>query len=410
MELRAPSHRGPLDVLLVNQYYPPSDAPTGLLLADLAERLVVAGHRVSVLASRRAYEDARRSYPARERRRGVAVRRLRTTGFGRAGPGGRLLDYATFLVGASAHLVGRRRPDVVVTLSTPPMLATLAVASARLRQSKSVYWVMDVYPDIAFALGVLRADSLVGRALVRLARFALSRANVVVAPGEAMAEILRANGARVVESVPNWLAGEPIPLEVDAQGLRGDWGWTGKLVVLYSGNLGLAYEFDTAIRAAQLLRDRPEVRFAFVGQGGRRGEIEAEVRRLGLANVELRDPLPRDRLALGLAAGDLHLVTLRAEAAGLLVPSKIFGTLAAGRPTLYVGPALSEVAALVTGANCGVRIEPGDAAGLAAAIRAYADDPERRRADGARARRAHDERYAPGRSLDRLVRLVEGCA
>jgi len=411
MERRAPeasAESAPLDVLLINQYYPPSDAPTGLLLADLAERLVAVGHRVSVLASRRAYEDPRRTYPARERRNGVEVRRMRTIGVAGQGPGGRLLDYASFLVGTALHLVGRRRPDVVVALSTPPMLASVAVAGARLRGARSVYWVMDVYPQIAFALGVLRADSLPGRALERLARIALARASVVVALGDSMAQILRANGARVVASVPNWIAGPPIPAPVDAAGLRAEWGWTDQVVVLYSGNLGRAYEFETALGAAELLRDQPAVRFVFMGRGARRAEIAAAVSGRGLTNVELRDPLPRARLALGLAAGDLHLVTLRAEAAGLLVPSKIFGTLAVGRPTLYVGPAASEVAALVTAAGCGVRIEPGDARGLAAAIRAYAADPERRRAEGARARLEHEQRYAPGSSLDRLVRLVEG--
>jgi len=397
----------PLVVVLLNQYYPPSDAPTGLLVADLAERLASRGHDVTVIASRRAYEDPRRSFARSEERRGVRVRRVRTTGFGRAGAAGRLLDYGTFLAGATARLGLGRRPDVVVTLSTPPMLATAAVAWARARRARSVYWVMDVYPEVAFALGVLGARSLAGRVLTRLARYALCNANRVIALGDLMAEALRAHGADPVEVVPNWVAGEPIAPDTDATALRAEWGWTDQLVVLYSGNLGLAYEFDTAIRAAERLRDRSDIRFAFVGSGPRRAEVEADVRRRALANVEFREPIPRERLAEGLAAGDVHLVTLRAELAGLLVPSKIYGTLAAARPTLYVGPAESEVGALIAGARCGIRIEPGDAAALADAIRAYADDPERRRADGQRARLAHDDRFAPGRSLDRMVRVVE---
>jgi colanic acid biosynthesis glycosyl transferase WcaI len=400
--------RGPLDVLLINQYYPPSDAPTGLLLADLAERLARDGHRVRVLAGRRAYEDPRRTFAAREGRAGVDVRRLRTIGVRRCGAAWRSVEYASFLAAVGWRLFSTRRPDVIVTLSTPPMLATFVVLAARIRRTRSVYWVMDVYPDIAFALGVLSETSLAGRILARLARFAAAHASVVVALGERMAEVLAAQGARTVESVPNWLAGPEVPRDVDARALGDEWGWTGQLVVLYSGNLGLAYEFDTAIRAADLLRDRPDVRFAFVGRGARRDEIESQVRRRGLKNVELREPLPRERLALGLAAGDLHLVTLRVEAAGLLVPSKIFGTLAAGRPTLYVGPADSEVARIVRDAGCGVQIDPGDADGLARAIRGYADDPDRRRIEGERARRAHDERFARGRSLERLVQLVEG--
>jgi glycosyltransferase involved in cell wall biosynthesis len=401
--------REPLDVLLLNQFYPPSDAPTGLLLADLAERLAAAGHRVRVVASRRAYEDPRRTFPAREERAGVVVGRLPTLGGRRGGALARALDDASFLCGTGLALLAGRRPDVVVALSTPPLLATLAVLAARLRGARTVYWVMDVYPDVAFALGVLRADSVLGRLLSRLARYALVHATVVVALGERMAARLSAQAARSIEHVPNWLAGPEFPAGVDATELRNEWGWNGKLVVLYSGNLGRAYEFDTALRAASLLRDRADVRFAFVGRGARRGEIESEVGRLGLSNVELRDPFPRERLALGLAAADLHLVTLRPEAAGLVVPSKIYGTLAVGRPTLYVGPRESEIAGILLDAECGVRIEPGDAEALARAIRAYADDPLRRRTDGERARRLHEERFARGRSLEELVRFVEGC-
>ncbi len=397
-----------LVVQLLNQYYPPSEAPTGLLVADLAERLAARGHDVTVLASRRAYEDPRRSFPAREERRGVHVRRVRTTGFGRGGALGRLFDYGTFLAGATARLGLGRRADVVVALSTPPMIATAAVACARARGARAVYWVMDVYPDVAFALGVLSARSPAGRLLARLARYTLRRADRVVALGEAMAAILRSSGALDVEVVPNWVAGEPIAPDLDAATWRAEWGWTGKLVLLYSGNLGLAYEFDTVLGAAGLLRDRADIRFAFVGRGPRRAEVEATVRRSALTNVELRDPIGRAQLAEGLAAGDVHLVTLRPELAGLLVPSKIYGTLAAGRPIVYVGPAASEVGELVKGARCGVWIEPGDAAGLADALRAYAADPERRDAEGRRARQVHEERFADGRSLDRLVQVVEG--
>jgi glycosyltransferase involved in cell wall biosynthesis len=397
-----------LRIALVNQYYAPAEAATARLLADLGEHLAAAGHDVLAICSRRSYLDPSRRYPARQHIRGVRVVRIRSTGFGRSSGAGRLVDYASFLAGAALRLVLGRRVDVVVCLTTPPMVSLLGVLLGRLRGTRSCFWVMDVYPEVAFALGVLSPTSAAGRGFAALARWVLRRSDRVVALGETMAAKLASLGARDVAVVHNWVDGEAIrPLPAAGHALRGAWGWQDRFVVLYSGNMGLAHDFETALSAAETLRDDPRILFAFVGGGPRRADAEREARRRGLANVVFKPPVAHEDLGQCLTAGDVHLVTSREGVEGLLVPSKIYGILAAGRPAIYVGPEDVELTRIVREGACGARLAVGDAAGLAASVREYAADPRRRAEEGARARRLFEDRFGRPRALAALRQVLE---
>lgn len=393
-------------VVFVNQYYAPAEAATAQLLTDLAEHLTRLGHQVVVVCSRRSYPDPSLVYTAAETRNGVIVRRAWTTGFGRASRLGRMVDYLVFALGAARILATERQADLVVSLTTPPLISSLGWLFARLHRARSVQWVMDIYPELAFVLGVLRRHSLVGRLLERASRAGLTGSDLVIALGETMASRLRAVGAARVEVVHNWADGQAIRPTPADNPLRACWGWGGRLVVQYSGNLGLAHEFGTALDAAELLRGETDVFFAFVGAGPRRAWVEAEVARRGLSNVEFRPHVGREELGACLAAGDVHLVTMRDGIAGLVVPSKIYGILAAGRPTLFVGPAACETSEILAAGGCGRRFDVGDAAGLAAEIRAYRAAPARRIEEGRRARRLFDERFAAQHALERHAALL----
>ncbi len=397
-----------MKIFLLNQYYAPAEAGTAQFLTDVGEDLAREGHQVNVVCSRRSYPDPAIVYPARDTIHGVSVFRTWTTGFGRFSRAGRLLDYASFVIGASRILAFQRKIDVVVSLTTPPMIASLGLALSRLRGARSVFWVMDVYPELACELGVLGRRSFATSVLSRLGRFPLSRSDVVIALGQTMADRLRSMGARRVEVIHNWADGEAIrPGPAESNPLRAAWGWDDRFVVLYSGNLGLAHEFDTVLGAAEALRGEKDLLFAFVGEGPRLKEVREEVARRGLPNVEFRPHVRRDELGNCLGAGDLHLLTMREGIPGLLVPSKIYGILAAGRPTLYVGPGEGEVPRMLREAACGTRVCAGDSAGLAAAIRGYRSDGERRAEEGRRARELFERRFTKGQALLAHRRLIE---
>lgn len=391
-----------MSLLFLNQYFPPDEAATAQMLGDLAAEAARSGSIVRVVCGDRSYFDPARRYPRQEIWNGVQVNRVRRSGFGRRSAIGRNVDYATYLLGTFVRALRGPGPDVIVAMSTPPILGALGAAVARLRGARSVYWVMDVYPDIAFELGALKSHSLPGRTFAAISRWALRSSDLVIALGDTMAERLRQAGAREMLAIHNWADGEAItPKAPEASGYRRVRGWNDRFVVLYSGNLGLAHEFDTALKAAARLADRPVV-FAFVGSGPRRAEAEEFARTHQLTHVEFHSHVAREDLGDLLAAGDLHLVTLRPRIAGLLVPSKLYGILAAGRPTVYVGPPEGEAFDIVR-RGCGAAVTNGDVDQLVNTIEAYRTDESRRHREGAAARALFDAEFTKARQTGRIL-------
>jgi glycosyltransferase involved in cell wall biosynthesis len=173
--------------------------------------------------------------------------------------------------------------------------------------------------------------------------------------------------------------------------------------------MGLAHEFDTLLDAAAMLVERPEIVFAFVGGGARVADIRRGAVERGLHAVQFHPWVSTAELSAGLTAGDAHVITMRDGIEGLLVPSKIYGVLAAGRPALYVGPQRSAVATILAEANSGASVACGQAAELATLIRRYADDPTLCAEHGHNARSAFDQKYDRPRALRKFVELVESC-
>ena len=381
----------PVRVLLLNQYFAPDIAPTAQLLGDLAEDLVAAGMDVTAIASSASYAGGNDRFPAREVWRGVRVQRVRATNRGRAGSAGRVLDYATYLLPAAVHSLARRRPDVVVCLSTPPLVAVLGML-LRWRGARFVYKVEDLYPDVAFALGVIREHSTLGRALTRLSRGIFKRADAVVTLDEEMAAALEAQGARRVEVIPNWADGARLrPDSVAAASFRSEHGLSDRFVVLYAGNHGLAHRFDAVVEAASLVAVRePQVLFLFVGGGPRFNDVRKAA--AGSPNVTVMGYQPADRLNALLNAGDLHLVTVRDEVAGMVFPSKYPAALAVGKSVVLAGGEgtimAAEIARDALGFVC--RHDPEK---IAAAVLDACNDPTRLQRFGENARRVFEERY-----------------
>ena len=367
-------------LLILNQFFYPDHSATSQLMTDLGESLVGRGMQVTALAGRGRYNGGGGLAP-REDYRGVRVERAWATSFGKDSVAGRLADYLTFYLGAAWKLLALPRQDVVMALTTPPLIGLLALLACRLKGMKLVALVQDIYPDVGVALGSFKEGSLATRLLDRLNRVVLAGADRVIVLGDCMRErvVDKAGHAAAdrVDVIHNWADGEKIrPLGegdenpfVEEQGLRG------RFVVQFSGNLGRVNDFDTPLEAARLLRGREDVVFLFIGDGAKAGEIRDYVRRHDLGNVRLLPYQPREALLHSLAAGQAHLVTLAEGLAGLSVPSKTYGILAAGRPLLFVGDPRSDVARLISEHRCGEVIPTGDAARMAGVISAWADDP-----------------------------------
>lgn len=392
-------------VLLVNQFYRPDHSATSQLLCDVAEHLARRGHHVTVLTGRSGYQGGTLG-PARQRLAGVAIRRLGTLGLGKRSTLGRVLDYLAFYLLALVWMLQHGRSvDVVITLTTPPLIGVLGAMVKRLFGTRLVLWSMDVYPDIAVALGRMKPGCPLTATCRAAARWCARSADVVVAPGEDMARVLVGQGVdpAYVEVIDNWAPG---PVELAAQ--CNDVTDTAEpMTVMYSGNMGLGHRFETILLAAERLADDARVSFRFVGGGVRLGELRNEVARRNLRSVAFEPYRRLDSLAHSLCRGDIHLVTQRSETLGLIVPSKVYGILAVGRPVAFIGPAESHVARLIERADCGVVIGPGDVDSLLGFIDRMVHDEQLRRDTGKRGRRFYREHLGQRRSLEAWGRLVE---
>jgi glycosyltransferase involved in cell wall biosynthesis len=216
---------------------------------------------------------------------------------------------------------------------------------------------------------------------------------VVLSDG--MADRIEAQGQRRerIRVIPNWADGKSIaPLAPEKNRFRAEHGFERRFVAMYSGNLGVGHEIVVFIEAARRLeRERPELLFVFVGDGARRREAEQAARQL--SNVRFLPYQPRERLAESLSAADLHLGSLGPGLEGLLVPSKLYGILAAGRPLLFVGPERCELAQVVGREGVGWHCRPRDLEGICAALRGAVDDRVGTAALGRRARSLFEARY-----------------
>jgi glycosyltransferase involved in cell wall biosynthesis len=308
---------------------------------------------------------------------------------------GRITDMLAFYVTATWAIFRRTapatRPDILYPVSTPPLLCLGALVVGKLRGVPVVYSVHDLYPDIAVALGVLKADGWITRLVNALSLFGMRRMDRIIVLGRYAKERIVAKGIpeRQVEVLENWA--DPrltCPVARDDNWFRRERNFGDKFVVLYSGNMGLAHEFQTILESARRLQDRSDIVFLFVGDGARRREIEQYRDLHGLNNLVLEGYQDRGDLSYSLSSGDAFLVTLRPGGEGLVLPCKVYAGMAVARPLLFVGPQRCDTAEAIERAGCGWIFAPGDVDGLTAKIVELCEHPERAVERGGRGREA----------------------
>jgi len=457
-----------MHLVFLNQYYPPDAAPTGVMLEAVAERLVADGHGVTILCADGGYAGGRyktwrhKTQEEEERDRDVTVDsspiqnskseirnpsprilRIGATKLGRSTFAGKLLDYASYYTGVSWKLMTMHpRPERVIALTTPPYLSVLARIISKLRGGDHGHWVMDLYPDVMVAHGMLEDKSLTHRLLAGLARWGLGgkRCAAVLTLGPDMAERTgRLLGRGGVSWVPLW-SGTDDPGAVDGTAVanrRHEMGWADdEMIVMYSGNMGLGHRFAEALEVCgqgsggvgdegrlclqinnqqstinnqqSTINDPPSpTRFVFFGDGKRRGEIEAFIAAHPGGAVELHDYVAADGLPVHLRSADVHLVSLAPEWTGTMLPSKLQGIFAAARPVIFIGDEQSSLARWIHESGGGWVVDPGDVDGLVAAID-EARMPRERMLRG-RAAKAFSMRYFDRRTNARRVAAWLAC-
>jgi colanic acid biosynthesis glycosyl transferase WcaI len=398
-------------IVLVNRYYDPDQSATSQMLTDLARGLASQGFDVYVICSRQLYDAPSTALAADEVLFGVHIHRIATTRFGRSRLLGRAVDYASFYVSCAARLLRLlQRGDLLVVKTDPPLLSLLAAPIAKAKHTTLINWQQDVFPEVASRLGANPLPRWLDKCLRRVRDASLRAATMNVLIGGRMREYLAARG--IPESklcvIENWADGNAIqPKPVSASVLRSRLNITDRFVVCYSGNLGRAHEFDTLLGAAEALHGDPTFMFLIIGSGAKMEALKLGVAARSLDSFLFLPYQPRETLNDGLAAADVHVVSLLPSLEGLIVPSKLYGILAAGRAVVFIGDPDGEVGRVIERAHCGRQVTVGDSSALADALRSLKADPEALANMGARARRLLCDDYAFQRALDRWVKLIE---
>ena len=396
-----------MHVLLLNEYYPPDTSATAKMAALVAETLAQR-HKVTVLAGRPSY-DPEEYYPfallRRDVRNNVVVERVGSTAYPRHRMRRRVTNYLTYLALAVPRALAIR-PDVVLAMTDPPIAGMAGALVARLCGRPFVYNIRDLYPDMAIGGDIVRPSRWVER-WEKMHRDVLRRAARVIVLGDDMRARILAKGVapervdvvRDGASFPGKLPEQDDPV---VREIRCGF----PFVALHAGNLGFYGAWDTLLKAAEILRNE-NTGLVFIGDGANRVALQTAA--LNSANVRFLPFRPADQVPHVMMAGDVHIVTVRRGLEGIVVPSKLYGILAAGRPVLSVADSKCDAARIVVEAGCGVAADPDDPSAVATAIRQLKSEPEKLFEMGRKARETA-QNYARVNELQRFVGIVEEAA
>ncbi len=381
-------------ILFLNRSYWPDSEATGQLLTDLCEGLSEE-FDVHVLAGQPNVSSISSEWDKVTKRNGVTIHRVRHTQYSKRTMALKAVNFVSFAMACRRHVLRLPKPDVVVFETDPFLLPFVASRLSKKTGCRVVGYLQDIYPDVAIALGKVSNSWPVRK--LRESLFGIYRhCEQMVVLSSDMKNLLLASGVSEnrITIVPNWADTESIlPIDRENNQFLKRNRLEENFVVMYSGNLGLTQRLEEFVEAAAILRDDPEIKFVFVGQGARRAELEKLSTSLALSNVMFLDYQPLSELAHSLSAADLHLVPLTRELSQCLMPSKVYGILAAGRPYLTNAPQNSELRQMTETHQVGIPIEAGSPQVIANKIRESKADQSALKVMGMRCRILAESNY-----------------
>jgi len=340
---------------------------------------------VTVLAGRPSYDPAERHpryFFRREVRGNLAIERVGSTAYPRFQMRRRVSNYLTYLSVAIPRALSIPS-DIVLAMTDPPIEGIAGALVARLSGRPFVYNIRDLYPDMAVGGSIVRPGSFTAR-WEAMHRWALRHAARVIVLGEDMRDRIVSKGvdpARVVVSRDGIIIPESVPSPENsvAREIRGDF----RFALVHAGNVGFYGAWQTLISAVRML-EKEGVGLVFIGEGAMKPQVKAMAE--GCRAIRFLPFRPASEVPLVLSSGDMHVVTVKRGLEGVVVPSKLYPTLAAGRPVLGIAPDESDVARIIRRTGCGVAANPDDPTSVAEAIRSVLRDPEQLQSMARRAR------------------------
>jgi colanic acid biosynthesis glycosyl transferase WcaI len=369
-------------IIFMEQYYFPEEWGGAQIPRDITIDLANSGYRVYVICGRDRYVplDPTCSVSSGDdpRQRGIRIRYVpKLPAFVRRPKG--LLSQSWFCAVALTFVLLHGRRSILMVQTNPPLNVLVAGVLAFLFRSRVVFIAQDIYPEVMIAHGMIKYESRMARFLTAVYRWAYRRATYVVSLGPTMTARLHDKGVAAdrVREISNWATGDLRVVRGSSNRFKTEWGLSDKFVLVYSGNLGVAHDAETMLRAIAVARTSlSALRMVIIGAGSRISEARDLARSLAIEDLVLFKPwVPDHLLPLSLGVADLGVVSLLPGFDGLVVPSKLLGQMARGIPTVYVGPKNSDVDWLISRSGGGICLENGNFVDLAGRLVEFARNP-----------------------------------
>ena len=349
-------------VLILNRVFPPTFGATGRMACDLALYLRKAGYKITVITTS--------SQTKTDSAKHLDVIRLEANPHPQTA-----FDYYKILKMMKKRAKKLPRHDIVISMTDPPMLALAGDAIAKKMEARHVHWSMDIYPDLLPVMG-RSIPSWIYKYYDKKMHKVLKKACAIVPISKCMARYMahRSLPRHKMYVIENWP--DRYLFEKDQEDIQSLFD-NDKFRILYAGTIGLSHDFSSVLKAAKYLQTHnPEIEFVFTSYGKGKDDFQTKIKEMGLNNIRLIQHQSAKKIDALMATGDIHLVTMKPEAAGRLFPSKFYSALAAGRPVLYIGPDECDIHSMIEKYGLGSSVRNGDTHSLVKSILRYLNDPD----------------------------------
>jgi colanic acid biosynthesis glycosyl transferase WcaI len=402
-----------MKALLISQVFYPDTTAVSQVLTDLAEDLIVKGHEVAVITSRRGYENPSSFFVHDEVYHGVKILRLWQTAFRKHSRLGRIMNSASFNIAVAWRLLitSRSKHDIIIGTTVPPFLSCVGLIVAKMKRLRFCFYGMDLQPELAIISGYLSKKNPVVKLSLVLSEFIYRQADLIIVLDRFMAGHIVNRGAQPerVRIIPIWPAMAKV-YKGDrlSNPFRRKMGFGDKIVVMYSGNMAIVHPLDTLLMAAAALKDDGQFLFVFIGGGVRKQDVVEFKTKHNLMNISLLPLQPRNRIHISLGSADLQVVIHGVGCTGYTHPNKVYGAMYIGKPVLYIGPKPSHISEILNELPSNISVRHGEVERLVAELRhfAYLGEQEWQRIGKINQEYAQ-KRFSRSRLSGRLIQELE---
>ena len=407
----------PLRVIILNQYFYPDVASTGQLLYTLSQGLVDQELDVKVLTSMPSYGPPETWVPCpkRENDHGIEIIRIRTTRFSKDNLLGRIFNSATFILPLFLRILfNPRQGDIHLYTTNPPYLGAIGAIVSKIRRHPYAVLLHDSYPHLAVWTGKISNKSIITKLWHRLNKSIYGRSKNTIVLCDAAKKLLKSyysTPSKNVHVIPNWANGEQLNYKNKHDcDFAKKYGLVDHFTLIYSGNLGLYYDFDSLLEAATQLKGEP-YRFVFIGSGGKKSWIEKQIKERLLTNTLLLPYQPIENLNDSLNSGDVSGVTIAKGIEGISFPSKLYSSLAIGKPIIALSENNSDLKKIIQDDDAGMWFELGDTQGLIEGLRSMRANPEKVKEMGINARNLFNKKFTRDQCVASYAHVLkESCS